>query len=97
MPLEADSVLELFEAHPERWIQGTSFRNFLDMPCHPRYATKCDLCGAIDIVYGRQTIAFWWGMYERVSKVTGKLVHHFNDHPDRSFDEIMLIVRKCEI
>ncbi len=89
------SVLELYEGHPERWTQGGSAFNAsgdLVATCSPHAVCWC-IVGACALVYGTE----FMGKVRIVTEAAGMFTDHWNDHPNRTFDEVLDLVRRAGV
>src|SRR5687767_14058754 len=104
------TVLELFEGHPERWTQcGNMYATMEDKPipleevlANPDKPCKCCLFGAYYLVYGElftQTNSFkiWQKVKAHFNTTSSQVVFDWNDAPDRTFEEVLELVRKLGI
>lgn len=98
----AASVQELFTRHMTRWTKGAYARGTLGGSvenCRSAEAVCWCLDGALQHVYGTYT--------KRYAEMRHRLVHalpldsgsltRWNDHPDRTFKDIMRVVRKAGV
>lgn len=82
------TVVELFEGHPERWIQNSAYTTddgkFLPM----EECTRFCIAGAIEFIYGANERS-----YNLVNHSMSNSIFGWNDAPERTFEEVL---EKCK-
>lgn len=103
--IEAKTITELFENHPERWTQRVNARTQRwGETCRPTDPRACRWCifGALIKVYGMQTDKFW-GARQALEEVLQKYglwdsaVTGYNDAQGRTFTEILDWVKEAKV
>lgn len=93
------TVAKLLGESPEKWTKGAKYRNAKGMPLDisdPQETPHCfDIIGAIDFVYrtnpDNQTARIRVGMEMNTPATV------WNDAPMRTYEDVMNLVRRCNI
>jgi hypothetical protein len=96
MTTKPKTVLELFEGHPERWVKGSEARSEYGHMCRPTHKAAVCWClvGALSFVY-RNEVEHWQAM-RRVFQFV-KSIRTWNDDSNRTFDELLDLVRRAGV
>lgn len=96
--IEAKTVLELFEGHPERWCKCQPALDKTGSPIYPTHPSAASWClvGACHAVYGFGTDATARAC-KAIKKAVGDVDHmgEFND--THTFEEVLEVVRKAGV
>jgi hypothetical protein len=91
-------IKELF-SNPGRWTQYASAETSLQIPCHPYESQAVAFCflGAISRCYAEDEDEERAIIRKVTLEIGGGPISWWNDHPDRTFEEVKALAERLDI
>lgn len=107
---EAKTVLELYEGHPERWHKGCAARDEAGNDCYEALATSVCISRACGLIHydvkhridqGPDPVGVavnkCLALVNEISDEKFLALHHWNDRKERTFEEVLELVRRAGV